>query len=348
MARRARTLWRELEAESGDELLIECGSRWFAHARGRLGGGVASGRCAPGHPGRAARRRARPRALFPSLRAATTSRSCCTSPRPACCARSARCGRSAAQAEAHGARLVRGAGAPGRRAVVLDDGARLEADRVVWACGGWLRAAVPRPRLAARRRARSCSSSTAARRGAARPAGSTTTARSTAPATSTGSASRSRSTSRARRSTPTRRCPATTAEIERSTRATCADRFPALADAPLRRRDDLPLRALARLALHRRARTPSTRASGSSAAAPATASSTARRWPSASRRAWDGRRAAAGALRARPSARRAARCAPRASGAQRDPDGATNHGPACTISPPPSSPARSEAVNQRL
>src|SRR3954447_20051351 len=31
MARRARTLWRELEAESGEDLLTECGISWFAH-----------------------------------------------------------------------------------------------------------------------------------------------------------------------------------------------------------------------------------------------------------------------------------------------------------------------------
>src|SRR6185295_17077042 len=32
MARRARTLWRELEAESGADLLHECGIAWFAHS----------------------------------------------------------------------------------------------------------------------------------------------------------------------------------------------------------------------------------------------------------------------------------------------------------------------------
>src|SRR4051794_23902941 len=32
MARRARTLWSELEAESGEELLHECGVAWFAHS----------------------------------------------------------------------------------------------------------------------------------------------------------------------------------------------------------------------------------------------------------------------------------------------------------------------------
>jgi sarcosine oxidase len=31
MAWRARTLWRELEAESGEELMVECGVVWFAH-----------------------------------------------------------------------------------------------------------------------------------------------------------------------------------------------------------------------------------------------------------------------------------------------------------------------------
>src|SRR4051812_23304190 len=31
MARRARTLWRELEAESETDLMTECGVSWFAH-----------------------------------------------------------------------------------------------------------------------------------------------------------------------------------------------------------------------------------------------------------------------------------------------------------------------------
>ena len=31
MAWRARTLWRELEAESGADLFVECGIAWFAH-----------------------------------------------------------------------------------------------------------------------------------------------------------------------------------------------------------------------------------------------------------------------------------------------------------------------------
>jgi glycine/D-amino acid oxidase-like deaminating enzyme len=43
-----------------------------------------------------------------------------------------------AQAGAAGARLALGEAHPAGAAVVLDDGERLEADRVVWACGAWL------------------------------------------------------------------------------------------------------------------------------------------------------------------------------------------------------------------
>jgi sarcosine oxidase len=32
MARRARALWHELEDESGQEVLVECGMAWFAHS----------------------------------------------------------------------------------------------------------------------------------------------------------------------------------------------------------------------------------------------------------------------------------------------------------------------------
>ena len=44
----------------------------------------------------------------------------------------------AADAVARGARLVAAAARPDGATVVLDDGTRLEADRVAWACGAWL------------------------------------------------------------------------------------------------------------------------------------------------------------------------------------------------------------------
>jgi glycine/D-amino acid oxidase-like deaminating enzyme len=45
----------------------------------------------------------------------------------------------AAQAVAHGARVVRERARPDGAVVVLDDGTRLTGDIVVWACGPWLR-----------------------------------------------------------------------------------------------------------------------------------------------------------------------------------------------------------------
>ena len=48
----------------------------------------------------------------------------------------------AAQAAAHGARVVRGRATPDGDTVVVE-GERLEADAVVWACGGWLTALFP-------------------------------------------------------------------------------------------------------------------------------------------------------------------------------------------------------------
>jgi sarcosine oxidase len=49
----------------------------------------------------------------------------------------------AAQAVAAGAELALAEARPDGAAVVLDDGRRLEADRVVWACGAWLPALFP-------------------------------------------------------------------------------------------------------------------------------------------------------------------------------------------------------------
>jgi sarcosine oxidase len=153
MARRARTLWRELEAESGEDLLVECGVAWFAH--GDDGWEAASQRTMAAQDipterldvAEAAR-------LFPSLRGDDLAFVLLVP--VAGVLRAQRAVRAlAARAAAHGARIVRGralpavaASGPGVPAVgtgrtssaaaVLEDGTRLEGDAVVWACGGWL------------------------------------------------------------------------------------------------------------------------------------------------------------------------------------------------------------------
>ena len=92
MARRSRTLWRELEADCGDELMVECGVSWFAHSE--QGWEAASERAMreQGIPCERLDVAEGPAASRAS--AGTTSRSSCTSRRRACCAPSARCRRS--------------------------------------------------------------------------------------------------------------------------------------------------------------------------------------------------------------------------------------------------------------
>jgi glycine/D-amino acid oxidase-like deaminating enzyme len=141
MARRARTLWREVEADSGEALLVECGVSWFAHredgweaasARTLAAQGIPAERLAPGE---AARR-------FPSL--GGDDLAFVLHEPQAGVLRAQRAVRAlVARAVAHGARLVRGRARPASGAAVLGDGTRLEGDAVVWACGGWLRALFP-------------------------------------------------------------------------------------------------------------------------------------------------------------------------------------------------------------
>jgi len=134
-ARRARTLWRELEAESGADLLIECGLVWFAR---RADGWEAASE---------ATMRAQDipvehlgveegALLFPSFRGDDLE--FLLHEPEAGVLRAQRATQTlAAQAATHGARIVRGRAEPdGARVVVA--GERLEADAVVWACGGWL------------------------------------------------------------------------------------------------------------------------------------------------------------------------------------------------------------------
>ena len=136
MAGRARTLWRELEDESGEELLVECGMAWFAHRDD--GWEAASERtlAAQGIPverldiGSAAQ-------LYPSFRGDDLV--CILYEPQGGVLRAERSMKTlAAQAVSHGARILRGRASPDGATVVLEDSTRLEGDVVVWACGPWL------------------------------------------------------------------------------------------------------------------------------------------------------------------------------------------------------------------
>jgi sarcosine oxidase len=136
MARRARTLWRELEAESGEELLLERGVAWFAHGDDGWDASSEQTLAAQGipverlDPAEAAR-------LFPSFRGDDLA-FVLLEPE-AGVLRAQRAVRALArQAQAHGARLVRDRARPEAASARLEDGSRLEGDAVVWACGGWL------------------------------------------------------------------------------------------------------------------------------------------------------------------------------------------------------------------
>ena len=136
MAWRARTLWRELEAESGDELMLERGVTWFAH--GDEGWEAESERAlaAQGIPverldvAEAAR-------LFPSF-AGDDLAFVLLEPEAGALRAQRAVQALARQAAAHGAQVIRGRARPDGATAVLEDGTRLEGDAVVWACGGWL------------------------------------------------------------------------------------------------------------------------------------------------------------------------------------------------------------------
>ena len=134
--RRARTLWRELEAECGERLLIESGLTWFAHREDGWEAeaiasfeqlGIPYERLAPEQGAR----------LFPSYSPAGLAY--LLHEPEAGVLRAQRAVRALArQAVAHGARLVRATARPSGAEVRLADGAVLEGDVVVWACGAWL------------------------------------------------------------------------------------------------------------------------------------------------------------------------------------------------------------------
>src|SRR3954454_8817068 len=143
-ARRARHLWRELEAETGEELMVECGMAWFAEREDGWEAESERAMTAQGIPcerlgvSQAAR-------LFPSL--GTGDLEFVLYEPEAGVVRAQRAVRALArQAGAHGAKVVRGRAAPDGDTVLLGSAAdravtferRLEGDAVVWACGPWL------------------------------------------------------------------------------------------------------------------------------------------------------------------------------------------------------------------
>jgi glycine/D-amino acid oxidase-like deaminating enzyme len=133
MARRARELWRELEAESGEDLLVESGLAWFAH---RDDGWET-------HSERTMQELGIPvervdgAELFPSFSGEDVLFTLFEPEAGAL--RAARAVKALAeQARLNGAHLVNGRARPLDHAVELEDGRRYEGGLTIWACGGWL------------------------------------------------------------------------------------------------------------------------------------------------------------------------------------------------------------------
>jgi glycine/D-amino acid oxidase-like deaminating enzyme len=139
-ARRARDLWRELEEETGRTLMIECGIAWFAR---RDDGWEAQSEQALRAEDIPVVRLSTDEAaaLFPSFDGAGLSFVLYEPEAGILRARDAVHALMDATLAA-GARLVAGAARPDGDAVLVD-GERLEADRVVWACGAWLPSLFP-------------------------------------------------------------------------------------------------------------------------------------------------------------------------------------------------------------
>lgn len=136
-ARRARELWRALEAETGASLLVECGVVWLARREDGWEAEAERVIRAEGIPVE----RVEPRALFPSL--ADHDLAWALWEPEAGLLRAAAATRALASAAvARGAELVAGRARPDGDRVVVD-GRVLEGDVVVWACGGWLPALFP-------------------------------------------------------------------------------------------------------------------------------------------------------------------------------------------------------------
>ena len=140
-ARRARTLWRELEAEAGEDLLTECGVVWFAH--GDTGWEADSLRVL-GELGIPVARESTEEAAarFPSLKGDDVAWAV-HEPEAGVLQAQKAVRTLARAARARGAEVVRSRATPEGGAVRLDDGRTLEGDRVIWSCGGWLAGLFP-------------------------------------------------------------------------------------------------------------------------------------------------------------------------------------------------------------
>ncbi len=136
MARRARTLWKELERESGADLLIDSGVCWFAH---RDDGWESESERALQTLAIPTERWTVDEAAqrFPSFRGDDLAW-VLHEPEAGVLRAQKAVQTLAQQAEKRGARIVRGRARPEGAAVRLGDGTVLEGDRVVWSCGGWL------------------------------------------------------------------------------------------------------------------------------------------------------------------------------------------------------------------
>jgi glycine/D-amino acid oxidase-like deaminating enzyme len=140
MARRARSLWRELEQESGEALMSECGVSWFAH---RETGWEAESLRVLTELGIPAERLsvAEAAALFPSLQGDDLAW-VLHEPEAGVLRAQKAVQTLAARAHAHGARIVSARARPDGDRVVTP-GETLEGDRIVWSCGGWLAGLFP-------------------------------------------------------------------------------------------------------------------------------------------------------------------------------------------------------------
>ncbi|WP_028058718.1 FAD-dependent oxidoreductase [Candidatus Solirubrobacter pratensis] len=140
MARRARTLWRELEQESGADLMSECGVSWFAH---REAGWEAESLRVLDELGIPVHRLSVEEAarLFPSFDGDDLEW-VLHEPEAGVLRAQKAVQTLTAQARAQGARILNARATPdGDR--VRAGGEILEGDRVVWSCGGWLAGLFP-------------------------------------------------------------------------------------------------------------------------------------------------------------------------------------------------------------